>query len=589
MPTIAVKRDLLFEALGRTYTDEEFEELCFDYGLELDEITSERAMISKEQGADKAEGASDVVIYKVDVPANRYDLLCLEGLAQALLVFLQKIKHPRYVATPPADGNLQRIIIKPPTAHVRPFVVGAVLRDITFTQENYKSFIDLQDKLHQNIGRKRTLVSIGTHDLDTIQGPFYYDALPPDEIRFIPLNQTKELSAVEQMELFAKDSHLRHYLPIIRDSPVYPIIYDSKKTVLSMPPIINGDHSKISLATKNVLIEITAKDLTKAQIVLDIIVSTFSQYCSKPHSIESVEVTHIDGSKVMYPTLHYRHEQLPVELINNRIGIKEDADAVASLLTRMCLSSEVIDNKKRLVVEVPPNRADVIHACDVIEDVAVAYGFNNLVERIPQTNTIANQLPINKLTDLLRPEMAAAGFTEVLTFALCSKEDISEKLGKDMSTTNAAIISNPKTLDFQVARTCLLPGVLKTISNNRKMPLPIKAFEISDIIIKNPKMDVGTENHRHLCAVHYNKTPGFEVIHGLLDRTMQLLQVPFSKEDGYFLRAVEDATYFSGRCADIVVKGTSIGRLGVLHPKVLTKFELTNPCAAIEITIEPFL
>lgn len=37
------------------------------------------------------------------------------------------------------------------------------------------SFIDLQDKLHQNICRRRTLVAIGTHDLDTIQGPFTYN------------------------------------------------------------------------------------------------------------------------------------------------------------------------------------------------------------------------------------------------------------------------------------------------------------------------------------------------------------------------------------------------------------------------------
>ncbi|XP_038061645.1 phenylalanine--tRNA ligase beta subunit-like [Patiria miniata] len=589
MPTIAVPRDLLFEALGRTYTDEEFEELCFEYGLELDEITSEKAMISKEQGAEKAEGASDVVIYKVDIPANRYDLLCLEGLARALMVFLQKIEHPRYVATPPADGNMQRLIIKPDTARVRPFAVAAILKDITFTPESYKSFIDLQDKLHHNIGRRRALVSMGTHDLDTIQGPFYFDAQLPEDIKFKPLNQTKEYTAVEQMELFSTVGHLRHYLPIIRDKPVYPLIHDSNNVVLSMPPIINGEHSKITLDTKNMFVEITGTDRNKIEISLDILVSTFSQYCSKPFQIESVEVTYPDGSKTITPTLRYRHEQLPVKLINSRIGINEDAEALAKLLTRMCLSSEVVEDKKQLRVEVPPTRADVIHACDVIEDVAVAYGYNNLVERIPQTNTIGEQLPINKLTDLLRHEMAASGFTEVLTFALCSREDISEKMRKDMSTTNAVIISNPKTLDFQVARTCLLPGVLKTISNNRKMPLPIKAFEISDIIVQTKEKDVGAQNLRHFCAVHYNKLPGFEVIHGLLDRTMQLLEIPFSKEDGYHLKAIEDSTYFPGRCADVLLKGRSIGRIGVLHPEVLTKFELTNPCAALEITIEPFL
>lgn len=89
------------------------------------------------------------------------------------------------------------------TAKIRPHVVAAVLRNVKFNKDIYDSFIDLQDKLHQNIGRKRTLVSIGTHDLDTIKGPFYYDAKPPHEIKFVPLNQTKEYTGAEIMDLYA--------------------------------------------------------------------------------------------------------------------------------------------------------------------------------------------------------------------------------------------------------------------------------------------------------------------------------------------------------------------------------------------------
>jgi hypothetical protein len=52
--------------------------------------TSEKEIISKEQGNVKAQGASDVVLYKIDVPANRYDLLCLEGLVRGLQVFKER-------------------------------------------------------------------------------------------------------------------------------------------------------------------------------------------------------------------------------------------------------------------------------------------------------------------------------------------------------------------------------------------------------------------------------------------------------------------------------------------------------------------
>ncbi|XP_043848385.1 phenylalanine--tRNA ligase beta subunit [Dromiciops gliroides] len=589
MPTVSVKRDLLFRALGRTYTDEEFDELCFEFGLELDEITSEKEIISKEQGDERAEGASDIILYKIDVPANRYDLLCLEGLVRGLQVFKERIKAPRYKRIKPNNGQIQRLIITEETAQVRPYAVAAVLRNIKFSRARYDSFIELQEKLHQNICRKRALVAIGTHDLDTISGPFTYTAKPPSDIKFRALNQTKEHTACELMDLYKTDNHLKHFLHIIENKPVYPVIYDSNGVVLSMPPIINGDHSKITLKTRNVFIECTGTDLTKAKIVLDVIVTMFSEYCEKQFTVEAAEVIYPDGKSYMYPELAYRKEMVKADLINKQIGISETPASLAKLLTRMYLKSEVIGDGNQIEIEIPPTRADIIHACDIVEDAAIAYGYNNIQMTIPKTYTIANQLPLNKLSELLRHDLAAAGFTEALTFALCSQEDIADKLGTDISATKAVHIANPKTAEFQVARTTLLPGLLKTIAANRKMPLPLKLFEISDIVLKDSSRDVGARNHRHLCAVYYNKNPGFEVIHGLLDRIMQLLDVPFGEDKGYVIKAAEGSAFFPGRCAEVFAKGQSVGKLGVLHPDVITKFELTMPCSALEINVEPFL
>ncbi|XP_056904689.1 phenylalanine--tRNA ligase beta subunit [Takifugu flavidus] len=589
MPTVGVKRDLLFQALGRTYTDEEFDELCFEFGLELDEITSEKEIISKEKGDCKASGASEVILYKIDVPANRYDLLCLEGLVRGMQVFKNKMEAPRYRRVGPARGQPQRLVITKDTAAVRPYAVAAVLRDITFTQERYDSFIELQEKLHQNICRRRTLVAIGTHDLDTISGPFTFTAKPPADISFKPLNQTKEFTAVQLMSLYKADNHLKHFLHIIEDKPVYPVIYDSNGVVLSMPPIINGDHSKITLKTKNVFIECTATDLTKAKVVLDMMVTMFSEYCSQPFTVEEAEVVSPDGQIYKYPELAYRKEKLSGQLINKKIGISESTERIAQLLTRMCLLSHPTGVGDEIEVEIPPTRSDVIHACDIVEDAAMAYGFNNITRTIPRTYTIANQFPLNKLTELMRQEMAAAGFTEALNFALCSREDISDKLGKKIADTKAVHISNPKTAEFQVARTSLLPGLLKTIAANRKMPLPLKLFEISDVVLKDETKDVGARNCRRLSAIYYNKNPGFEVIHGLLDRTMQLLEVKLGRGEGYHIQAADDSTFFPGRCAEIFVQGKSVGRLGVIHPDVITRFELNMPCSALELDIEPFL
>jgi phenylalanyl-tRNA synthetase beta chain len=154
----------------------------------------------------------------------------------------------------------------------------------------------------------------------------------------------------------------------------------------------------------------------------------------------------------------------------------------------------------------------------------------------------------------------------------------------------AVHIANPKTVEFQVARTSLLPGLLKTLQANRKMPLPLKLFEISDVVVKDAGSEVGARNERHLAAVFYNMSPGFEIIHGLLDRVMQLLEVPNAEDSsGYQLRQGSDPALFPGRAADVVAYGQVVGSLGVVHPEVITAFELTLPCSAIEINIEPFL
>lgn len=577
MPTVGIKRTLLFEALGQTFTEEAFDELCFEFGLELDEVVTETNDEGKEE-----------VVYKIDIGANRYDLLCLEGLVRSLLVFQGKLTAPHYSLTKPA--KLQQLILDPSVQGVRPHVIGAVLRGVTFNKARYNSFIDLQDKLHMNLARRRTLASVGTHDLDTIKGPFRYMAKKPTDIKFKPLNQTKEFTSAELMELYSVDSHLKSYVPIIKDSPVHPVIYDSNDVVLSLPPIINSENSKISLNTKNILFEVTATDLTKAGIVLDTLVTMFSQYCDEPFTVEPVETLLPGGEILTYPKLGYRTETINPTKVNKSIGIDLTAEKISSLLTKMCLTATVKGDC--LSVSIPPTRADVLHPIDIFEDVAIAHGYNNIVKTIPKTLTVAKQLPINKLTDQLREATAQAGFTEALTFSLCSRDDVATKMRKDIKTIPAVHIANPKTLEFQVARTSLLPGLLKTVQANRKMPLPLKLFEISDVVLKDAGSEVGARNERHMSAIYYNKSPGFEIIHGLLDRLMQLLEVPPVQDksaSGYYLRQGEDPTYFPGRAAEIVAYGQVVGSLGVVHPEVVTAFDLNLPCSAIEINLEPFL
>lgn len=602
MPTITVDKAALFKALGRDYTTDEFDELCFDFGIELDEDTSltERPVVN---------GKQEPPQLKIEIPANRYDMLCYEGIQLMLNVFNRKVQAPQYVLKAPTNGELQTITVAKATSSIRPYVSGAILRNIKFDQARYESFIDLQDKLHQNLARQRTLVAIGTHDLDSIKGPFTYEALPPKDIKFAPLNQTKEMNGEELMAFYEKDKHLGRYLHIIRDSPVYPVIYDSNRDVCSLPPIINGDQSKITVNTTNVFIECTATDKTKVEIVVNILVSMFSQYTSERFTVEPIQIiSEHNGESRQVPDLTPRSTQAEVDYINACCGLSLSPSEICTLLTRMSHTARPSKSDPNLIdVDIPPTRADILHQADIMEDVCIAYGFNKLPRAFPKVSaTVAAPLAINKLSDVLRLEAAMAGWSEVLPLILCSHDENFGWLNRKDDGSSAVRLANPKTAEYQVVRTTLIPGLLKTIRENKHHSIPIKIFEVSDVAYKAPELERKSRNERHFAAAWYGKTSGFEVVHGLLDRILAMLKTAFvTREEGlevkngsasslqYWIEELDDSTFFPGHAASIHAmiagKDVVIGSFGILHPSVLEKFELKYPVSVLEFNVEVFL
>ncbi|KAG8534100.1 uncharacterized protein KY384_000944 [Bacidia gigantensis] len=600
MPTITVDKAALFEALQQEYTTEEFDELCFDFGIELDEDTSndERPIVN---------GKQEPAQLKIEIPANRYDMLCFEGIQLMLNIFNLKATSPEYKAISPPNGKPEVLTCHKSTEQVRPLLSGAILRNITFTQERYESFIALQDKLHQNLARQRTLVSIGTHDLDTIQGPFTYEALPPKDIKFIPLNQTKSMNGAELMEFYKNDRHLGRYLHIIRDSPVYPVILDANRTVCSMPPIINSEHTKIKVTTRNVFIDITATDRTKLEIVNQILVCMFSQYTSTPFTVEHIQIHSPHNNQTrLAPDLQPRQTTASLSYLNACCGLSLSPDEACKLLTRMSYTAHHSPkNPDTINVNIPPTRADVLHQADIMEDIAIAYGYNNLPRHFPKVSgTIAQPLPINKLSDIVRIEAAMAGWSEVMPLILCSHDENFSYLNRRDDGTTAVRLANPKTAEYQVVRTSLLPGLLKTLKENKHHALPVKIFEVADVVFKAPELERKARNERHFAAAFCGKQgSGFEVVHGLLDRIMLMLKAAFTVNEGDIAGEKvgrrrgrrRHPMFFEGHAAEIHLdmpgrKGDEvIGTFGILHPTVLEKFELRYPISVVEINVEVFL
>lgn len=274
----------------------------------------------------------------------------------------------------------------------------------------------------------------------------------------------------------------------------------------------------------------------------------FSEHCAQPFTVEPVDVVYEDAqgqplhpSPETTPLLSTRRCSAGMKDVQGLVGKALDPELVCQLCTKMQLGPATYDAANDAVsVTVPPTRSDVLHAVDVIEDVAIAYGYNNLPVRVPATLTVGGALPLNAFADRLRDEVARAGYLEVLTHGLCSRAENFGKLRRPEAP--AVALANPANEEYEIVRTTLLPGLLKVLQHNRAATVKdgLRFFEVSDVVLRDEGADVGARNVRRLAASHTAMAAGFEAVHGLVDRVMLLVQVgPTEAYAGSSMRAEE--------------------------------------------------
>lgn len=347
---------------------------------------------------------------------------------------------------------------------------------------------------------------MGTHDLDKFasDSPITYEAVAPKDIVFQALKQTESMDADALFALFKNDMKMKKFTPILEGFDKYPVFYDKNRQVLSLPPVINSEATKISFNTKNVFIEITGTDLMKCKICLAIMAAQFSEYCAGDNqfTVEQVKITYEaepEKSEVT-PTLDYNTFDVELAHVNRVLGINIDVEKAKECATKMGLV--MLNNEgDKMKVEFPPTRSDILHPCDVVEDIGIGYGYNNITRNFPETNTVGSYQPNNQFADLLRQELAQAGYIEQLTFSLISYKDNYERMRQAVNFGECVQVSNPKTLEFEMVRTSLLPGLLKCLQGNKKEPIPQKVFELSDCVVLAPESETGAKNVRKIAAM----------------------------------------------------------------------------------------
>ena len=513
-------------------------------------------------------------------------------VALALRVFLEKQKMPDIKPLNILSEEERQLIVYESVNEVRPIGLAAILRDINFTDETLKGFMDLQDKLHNNICRGRKLVSMGTHDLDTVKGPFYYRALRPEHIHFIPLNREEEVNGDGLMSILKEDPKLGKYLYLLEGKEKYPVMMDSNGVIMSLPPIINSQHTKMTLNTHNVLLDVTGLDNTKCEIVLNTLISMFSIYSKTPFTVEEIRVVNQKtGKGKIYPDLTPRIFKTDIKYLKTLTGISDiTPEKIVQLLEKMELKAKVL-NSNEIEVSAPITRSDILHPCDIAEDLAISYGYNNIKKQLTKTKTHGIQQPYNKLTDLFRNEMAMGGYVEFLTMALLSHKDMFTNMLQDSNDDKTVKILYSKTKEFEYIRSSLIPGILKSIEGNKANQLPFKIFEISDVVLFDKSNEVYASNRRKLCFAYTNTSSAMQIIQGMIDLLMKKIGLIYNYQENvnkkYIIKKSYNPLFFEDRQAEIFIQDNiKIGIYGIIHPKVLKNFGIKNPVTLCEIDLQ---
>ncbi|MFZ1898807.1 phenylalanine--tRNA ligase subunit beta [Methanoregula sp.] len=486
---------------------------------------------------------------------NRPDLFSVEGAARAMRGFLGiQTGLPKYSVKPSGI----KFTIDPKLADIRPCLGSAIIRNVSFDDESILSVMALQEALHWAVGRGRSKVAIGIHDLDTITPPFHYTASPRART-FVPLDFTKELTLDEILEQHPKG---RDYAKIVRDFPLFPLIVDDEDHVCSFPPIINGERTRVTTATKNILLDVTGTDQRAVNVAANIICTALAEAGA---TIESVEI-----NGVSFPDLAPAVRTVSIRECSDLIGVGLTAPQMAELLEKMRFGAEPA-GPDRVRVQVPCYRADIMHDWDLFEDVAIAYGYENFAVEVPPTFSIGKEHPANRIAGQARAILAGLGYLEMMPFTLTNERVLCDRMQRPGVPATLHLM-HPISEEYTVVRTDIVPLLLEMLQVNRHRELPQRLFATGDVIA-----DLRTTQRLVFVSTHAGAD--FSEAYAHADAVLRELGVAYSAE------VSDDAAFIEGRRADIMVGGKKAGVFGEIHPAVLAAFELEQPVAAFELDL----
>ncbi len=609
MPVVDVDSDELRELTGHAEkTDDELKDDLFNLGLEY-------------------EGETDEGLMQLEFAPDRLDRLSVEGVARSLRyqygdetgVYVPKTNSP--------DWTYQ---VDESVPEGRPYVTGAIVRGVNLSEDALDSLIQLQEKLHATMGRKRAKAAIGIHDLTMVKGANFedddavntitYRGVDPDGERFVPLDSNAELTPAEVLE---QHDTGKKYADLLDGFERYPAIFD-ELGLFSFPPIINGRRTEVEAESRDLLIELTGTDQWTIDHICNIICYALS---ARGGTIEEVEIDYPSatgdyestGAHLVRPDFEVSTKQVSHDRIETILGVDFERGEILDLFGRAGLSAAVVDPDDEsetaadddaaadatddtavdgtvYEVQIPPYRVDVLHPLDLIDDLGRAYGFNNLEPRYPDVGTVGGRHERTRLEDAARASLVGLGFEDLLNFHMISAEANYDRLEVEPGATvddadtdiDATLvgagepveITGPYSEDYTQLRSWVLPSLLLVLENNTHRAYPQDLTEIGLAAAVDETANTNVAEWRSIGAVLARNDATYEDAKARLAALCDDFGVDLETPP------TEHPTFIPGRVADVVVDGERVGVVGEIHPKVLVEHDLELPVAAFELRLD---
>jgi len=505
----------------------------------------------------------------VEVFPNRPDLLSIGNFSRAVNQFNKKGKIANFKINKPEKNYT--VTIEKSVKPVRPHTVCAIVKGLKFNDEKIKEIVDIQEKLHNSIGRKRRKLAIGVYPLDKIELPIRFIGKNPDDIKFQPLESNREMTGRQILR-----GHVagREYGDILKDNTVFPIFIDANNEILSMPPIINSEKTgRINSTTKDIFIECSGSNLIYLKKCLNIILASVSEMGGR---IYAMNIKDIKDVGFVSPNMSQEELKFKIKDIEKTLGIDLTEKDVRNYLAQMGIDYE--KRKGSSIALIPAYRTDILHWIDLAEEVAIAYGYDNFIPEIPNISTIAYEDPTDKIKRTIGNILAGLGLLETSSFHLTTKKNV-KKMHYDF---NEFIELEESKTERDVLRMDILTNLLQIASENSDAAYPQKTFEMGKVFSRKPSEDPEEEiNEEESLAISLiDEKINFTELKQVLDYLFKMLDVKYSIEP------VDNSNYIIGRCGKIIVDGKDIGFIGEVAPRVLKNWKIKMPTAALEIKLD---